>query len=631
MSSADELRRGGGLSAELPGFREREQQIEMAEAVETAIAGGRTLVVEAGTGVGKTLAYLVPALLSGKRTIVSTGTRHLQDQLFGKDLPLVRKALGISVDARLLKGRSNYLCLHRMQLLTGTETRMPVGLQAWSARTVTGDLAEFPGIAEDSPVVPRITSTADNCLGSECPRLRDCFLVKARRAAQQAELVVINHHVLMADLTLKEEGFGELLPNADVLIVDEAHQLADTAMQFLGVNLGSRQLEILARDAGQLERQFAAESQSLRVAGADLGVAIEHLLQALPPTERTNWPEGDLCAEPLSQLRESLGALTQTLTAVADRSAELRACLRRASEFQARLSILLDESSGHVRWFESGQRHFVLRSSPVEVDGLFERQEDAGAHTRIFTSATLAVDGDFSHFRRELGLPRADYLALASPYDYARQAQLYLPTDMPDPQDPGYTRAVVRAVRPLIEASGGAAFLLFTSHRALREAAGQLGDLPFPLLMQGTQPKARLLARFRELGNAVLLGAASFWEGVDVRGPALRLVVIDKLPFASPGDPLLSARLQAMRERGENPFMDHQLPQAVIMLKQGVGRLIRDEHDAGVMVLCDPRLRSRPYGKLFLNSLPAMTRTTDLNVVLEFLHSLTSIHETAGD
>lgn len=621
----------GPLAQALAGFAPRAPQQEMAEAVAAAMARAEVLVTEAGTGTGKTYAYLVPALLFNNKVIISTGTKHLQDQLFHRDLPAVRDALALPVDVALLKGRANYLCLQRLDLAIGDgrlPTRADVAdlhkVSQWAGRTRRGDIAEVDDIAEDAAVWPWVTSTADNCLGQECPRFSDCFVLKARRAAQEADVVVVNHHLLLADMALKEEGFGELLPGAAAFIIDEAHQLPEIALQFFGVTVGSRQLAELCRDVVTEHTREAGDMPELVLAAEQLDRRIADTRIAMgAASRRAAWSE--LAADhtlnsALNETQNALARLQDLLREAAARGAGLNQCWQRSVALAERLDIFTSAAQhDQVQWFETYTRSFALHLTPFEVGETFQNHMERFKAAWVFTSATLAVGNDFSHFTSQLGLQDVRSTRWDSPFDYQRNALMYLPARMPLPSAPDYTAAVTAAALPVLEASGGRAFLLFTSHRALQEAAQQLRDrLPYPLLVQGTAPRRELLHRFRMLGNAVLLGTSSFWEGVDVRGEALSVVIIDKLPFASPGDPVLQARLDALRRRGGEPFRDAQLPQAAIALKQGVGRLIRDVNDRGVLMLCDPRLTTKPYGKLFLNSLPAMPRTRTLDDVRRF-------------
>jgi ATP-dependent DNA helicase DinG len=638
-------------------FAPRESQRRMAEAVEAAIADRQMLIAEAGTGTGKTFAYLVPALVSGLRIIVSTGTKTLQDQLFHRDLPQVRGVLGARLSAALLKGRANYLCLHRLD-----QARPPSGspghllprsgdgrsarpepadialarsasreqladletIRAWSKRTRSGDRAELADVPEDSPLWPRVTSTTENCLGAECPFFNDCFVVKARRAAQEADVVVVNHHLLFADLAIKQEGFGEILPGAHAFILDEAHQIPELAGQFFSVSVSSRQLAELAGDA-LAECAGVPGALALLQAPADaLHLAIKRARLALdrfPAKGAMADVERDAAVEhELSALHDAISALADALATHAERSRGLASVHERALAHVARWHEVCDCAAREsVHWYELGAHGFSFHATPLDLSEPLRELRRQSHAAWIFTSATLSVAGRFEHFARQLGLEDPATLSLESPFEYARQALAYLPPGLPDPAAPDYVERVLDAVLPVLEASRGRAFLLFTSHRALRRAAAILPTrVAFPLFVQGSAPRHRLLTEFRASGNGVLLGAASFWEGVDVAGEALSVVVIDKLPFAAPDDPVLVARLDALREAGGNPFADWQIPAAVIALKQGAGRLIRDVNDRGVLVLCDPRLSTRNYGKLFLASLPPLPRTRAIDDVQRF-------------
>ncbi len=618
----------GPLAARLPHFVPRGAQQEMASHIEDALAHGGRFIAESGTGTGKTFAYLVPVLLSGKKVLISTGTRHLQDQLYHRDLPLVREALGVPVHAALLKGRSNYLCLHRLEV-AGDDARAArlsrdlASLRDFARHTQSGDLAELASLPEDSDLWPLVTSTTDNCLGGQCPRFDDCFVNRARREALSADVVIVNHHLFFADLMLREEGFGSLLPGAEAVIFDEAHQLPEIASNFFGVNLSSHQLTELCRDAvaeelreRSLVERLVETAQAVEKAVADLRLAMG------TDVRRGAW--GDLDGRQgfhaaYETLAEQLRLLSAKLEQAAPKGEGLAAVHRRAEEVLGRLLLMTESGhSDHVAWFETGTRSFGFHLTPLDVAPAF-RARTEGKRAWIFTSATLAVAGSFDHIKRQLGLEDADTALWQSPFDYATQGLLYFPDGLPPPSAGDYTQRVVASALPVIEAARGRTFFLFTSHRALQQAAKLLKErIGFPLLVQGEAPRAQLLDRFRELGNAVLLGAASFWEGVDVRGEALSCVIIDKLPFASPDDPVFQARARALEEAGHSPFMEHQLPEAVIALKQGVGRLIRDHNDRGVLVLCDPRLRSKGYGQVFLDSLPPMRRATGFEDVVRF-------------
>jgi ATP-dependent DNA helicase DinG len=622
----------GLLTRQVPGFAPRLPQQQMAEAVAAALEEGDTLVVEAGTGTGKTYAYLIPALLSGARVIISTGTRHLQDQLYHQDLPVVRQALNAPVRTALLKGRGNYLCRYRLQATEQagrlssreqvTELRR---IRVWAGRTRRGDIAEIPDVPETSLIWPRVTSTVDNCLGQDCPQLADCFLAKARREALAADVLVINHHLFCADMAIKETGFAELLPGAEAFILDEAHQLPDIATHFLGRSLSGRQLSELGRDTVVEQARDAADFADLRRRAEALEPAILALRQALGTADRRAlWREVaglPAVVKAIEQLHEALDRLREALKEGASRGKGLENCQRRGEDLALRLAALTGEESNldNVRWFETRGRGFTLSLTPLDIAPKFQERLAAQPGAWVFTSATLAVGQSFEHFAARLGLRGYAGLRLDSPFDFARNALLYHPPDLPDPTSPRYTAALLEAMLPVLTASRGRAFLLFTSFRALREAAAWLADrLDYPLLVQGEAPKGVLLRQFRAAGNAVLLGTASFWEGVDVRGEALSCVIIDRLPFAAPGDPVVQARIESLRQRGEDPFLYYQLPHAAITLKQGVGRLIRDVSDRGVLVLCDPRLLTKSYGRVFLDSLPPMPRTRKLERVRAF-------------
>ncbi len=640
ITASEVLGPAGPLAQHLPGFAPRAQQQAMADAVSQALAERSTLICEAGTGTGKTFAYLVPALLSGKKVIISTGTKTLQDQLFHRDLPVVRKALGVAANVALLKGRANYLCLHRLAV-TELEGRLKSRREvldlhkiiSWSRRTRSGDIGEVDELAEDTALWPLVTSTTDNCLGQECGHFNDCFVLKARRAAQEADVVVINHHLLLADMALKEEGFGELLPSADAFIIDEAHQLAETAGQFFGTTVSSRQLLELVRDIVVEWAREAGDMQGFSELAHRLEKAVlDARLTMGAAGRRGAWRE--LQSKPeveagLQQIRTALAELGDALDLAAERGKGLQQCWQRSEALAERLNLFQHDHDGdNVQWFETFTRSFSLHLTPLQIGPVFENHRGRFQAGWVFTSATLAVGEDFGHFSSGLGLEDGQASQWESPFNFKRNTLLYIPNGLPLPAAAHYTTEVVKAALPVLDASDGRAFLLFTSHRALQEAAGLLKDqIPFPLLVQGSAPRRELLHRFRTLGNAVLLGTSSFWEGVDVRGPALSVVIIDKLPFASPGDPVLQARLEALRQRGGEPFRDYQLPQAVITLKQGVGRLIRDSHDRGVLMLCDPRLLSKGYGRTFLASLPSMTLSRELSAVQRFFAAETEMDE----
>ena len=635
----------GPLARSLPDFRVRREQLRMAERVADALLGRESLVVEAGTGTGKTFAYLVPALLSGARVLISTGTRTLQDQLFAKDLPLVSAALGRPARVALLKGRTNYLCRYRLtrsqeeiEQLGLIEPEKPRArgsasmlsrIRRWAHTTRRGDLAEVRGLSDAHPVWAQVTATRENCLSQRCPDFSSCHVALARREALEADIVIVNHHLLLADLALKEDGFGDLLGSADAVILDEAHQIPDLATQFFGAHLSSRQIETLLRDAraelaraGRCDERPAAAVAAL----ADLEDALHCLRGALPGAAgRLAFnPGAGALGEGVASLRVALQECAGTL-AGEDREGTRAQLAERAAELAAALErIAAVEALDGVRTVELTARGISLSLLPFDIAKRFRDLVSARSGAWIFTSATLSVGEEFTHFTGRLGLTDAPTLRIESPFDHERQALLYLPAGLPQPQSPDYVAAVIHTAAPLIEASRGGAFLLFTSHRALTQGAALLrahwGDAPpYRLFVQGEAPRERLLEDFRAEGNAVLLGTASFWEGVDVKGEALRLVVIEKLPFASPDDPLVRARIEHLSSCGGNAFLEYQLPEAALALKQGVGRLIRSEDDYGVVVICDPRMVGRSYGRVLLAALPPMTVTREKSQAMRFL------------
>lgn len=631
----------GPLAQAVAGFRVRPQQLEMAQRIAAAIANHAVLVAEAGTGTGKTFAYLVPALLSGGKAIISTGTKTLQDQLFNRDLPAVRAALKVGASIALLKGRANYVCPYHLERAMGAgrlASREEVGhlrkIARFAERTKTGDKAECVDVPENSLAWQVATSTRENCLGQECPAVKQCFVLPARQNAQMADIVVVNHHLFFADVMLKDEGMGELLPACNTVIFDEAHQLPEVAGLFFGESVSTSQLLDLARDtrnegiaAAKDYAPLQAAAQQLDKAARDLRLAVkgENLRLAASQVEG----ERDFTAG-LTGVAETLGDTARHLEAQADRSEGLANCLERAKALIQTLGrwqkgVAAEADGPVVKWVEVYSHALALNMTPLDIAPIFRRQMEGYPRAWIFASATLAVGQDFSHYCNALGLGEADTVVWGSPFDYANQGLLYAPLGMPDPNSALYQEAVAEAAWPAIRAAGGRTFVLCTSLRAMRrirellEEKLQQEGLDLPLLMQGEGSKTELLDRFRYLGNAILVASQSFWEGVDVRGDALSLVVIDKLPFAPPDDPVLAARIERLRSAGENAFMTHQLPQAVINMKQGAGRLIRDEADRGVLMICDPRLTGKPYGRAIWRSLPPMRRTRELGEVEAFL------------
>ena len=610
----------------------------MAEAIALAIETRGQLLAEAGTGTGKTFAYLVPALLSGGKVIVSTGTKTLQDQLFQRDLPLIRDALKVPVSVALLKGRGNYVCHHHLERASTQGTFASRADAAYLPRiasfartSTTGDKSELADVPENAGIWADVTSTRENCLGSECADYDRCFVMNARKQALAADVVVINHHLFFADVMLKDEGLTELLPACNTVILDEAHQLPDTATLFFGEEISAGSLGELARDAEMEGLRSARDYTPLRDAAQGLMQALRRFRLGAGDVPG-KWLQSTVAQRPefaaaLDALGDALAGLARELAQQAERSDELAQYAGRATDSMARLSRWREglrergdtsADAEWIRWLEVSAHGWQLRASPLSVAEIFSKQVTDVARAWIFTSATLAIGGDFALYQRELGLGDATTGYWESPFDYAQQGLLYLPRDLPPPNSIEHTEAVVAAALPVLKASGGRAFLLFTTLRALSRARESLAaamereGMNFPLLVQGEGSRSELLTRFRRLGNAVLLGSQSFWEGVDVQGEALSVVIIDKLPFAPPDDPLFAARLEHIARDGGNPFMDYQLPQAAISLKQGAGRLIRSETDRGVLMICDRRLVEKPYGRRIWQALPPMRRTREL-------------------
>jgi len=631
-ASAKALNAGGPFEAVLPGFAPRDEQLQLAAAIEQTISNGGTLVAEAGTGIGKTLAYLVPVLESRERTIISTGTKTLQDQLYFRDMPMVKKALGSTLKTALLKGRANYLCLYRMEQAR-TEGRLPSrdsvseleNIRQWVPVTQDGDLSISSVIGEDSELWPLVTSTAENCLGSDCPEFEECFVVRARREAQEADVVVVNHHLLFADMAIKQSGFGEVLPGAAVFIVDEAHHAPETASQFFSTSLSSRQISDLCGDILAEAAETSGGLATVRNEVAHCRQTLKEFQAACADTldDRGTWQEmldQPAVREALQSLDAAVAALKPVIDPLNGASRGMDACIQRFAEILAHFDHLdKPVPETEVRWFERRGRGVAIHTTPLDVSSVFSSFREQLDAAWVFTSATLSVNGKFDHFVQQLGLQEADTLNLDSPFDYQNHALMWLPEGLPEPREPSFVPELLQQVRPVLEASKGRAFMLFTSHRALRQAAELLaGKTDHPLFVQGEMPRSMLLEKFRQSGDGILLGSASFWGGVDVMGEALSLVIIDKLPFAPPNDPVMVARSNELRQHGGNPFMELFLPQAVIALKQGAGRLIRDVNDRGVLVICDRRLRSKGYGSIFLESLPPMRQTVERDQVVEF-------------
>lgn len=624
----------GVLAAAFNGYQPRIGQMQMAEIIRDAITDSGTVVIEAGTGVGKTFGYLAPILIAGRKAIVSTGTKHLQDQIFSRDLPQIKQLMGSTTRTALLKGRSNYLCLHRLER-TMSEGRLKSPdwvtalhtIKGWSTRTRDGDTARCDTVSEEHGIWPLVTSTNENCLGKECPVFDECFVVKAREAAHEADLVVINHHLFCADIAIRQSGFAQLLPEADVVVLDEAHQLPEIASLFFGSSLSSGQMIDLLRDIVREQQAEAVDMSDLLGMVHQFELAIDPCVSALKNarTDRIAWQElreDKTIQAAFDTLETRLADLTAALEIAAPRGKGLASCHERAVQMRQALSHFRrsEEITTEVRWLERREKSFTLNITPMDAGKTFSDVVESQPRAWVFASATLAAGSDFSHFTRRLNLNLALCQQTPSPFDYPNQAIMYLPPNPPDPKtDPDYTLKILRAVFPVLKASGGRAFLLFTSHRELRKAADILeGKLPFPLFVQGTQAKAALLEQFRQSGNGVLLGTQSFWEGVDVRGEALSVVMIDRIPFASPDAPVRRAREAQIKESGHSPFAAMALPEAIITFKQGVGRLIRDVTDRGVLVLCDPRLQRTGFGRQILDALPPMRRSHSIDEIYDF-------------
>jgi ATP-dependent DNA helicase DinG len=627
---------GGALAQAIQGFSERTQQLEMALAIESAIQENKQLIAEAGTGTGKTFAYLVPALLSGGKVIISTGTKTLQDQLFNRDLPNVRDALKVPVTVAMLKGRANYVCHYHLErasqegrFASRDDAKYVHIIKNFAEHSKTGDKAELTEVPENATIWLNVTSTRDNCLGQDCQHYKDCFVMEARKKALAADVVVVNHHLFFADVMLRDEGVAELLPSANTVIFDEAHQLPEVAGLFFGEDVSTSQLMELARDSMMAHLSLAKDCLALaeavpvlEKACKDFRLVFKFEGSRMPVQKAMDLKNFEQAYE---DMQTALSRLTEVLETQAGRDPMLEKCWQRGEALLMQLDSWMKAGNANlVRWVEVFTQSVQLHATPLSVADGFSKQLNAQPRAWIFTSATLAVKSDFSHYQAQMGLHAAETGYWQSPFDYEQQALLYAPANMPDPNNSAFTASVAAVSLPVIQASQGRAFVLCTSLKAMREVHALLKDafaengMEYPLLMQGESTRTELLDRFRNHGNAVLVGSQSFWEGVDVRGEALSVVIIDKLPFAPPDDPVLSARIDKMNEEGKNAFMEYQLPYSVITLKQGAGRLIRDEADRGVLVICDPRLITKPYGKRIWQSLPPFKRTKELADVQAF-------------
>ncbi len=621
----------GPLASHIDGFKARAPQLEMAEAVAHAIKSGGRLLVEAGTGTGKTYAYLVPALESGKRVVISTGSKNLQEQLFYRDLPTITGALSYTPPVALLKGRSNYLCIERMnRLLSESHLQKPeilndlVKVKSWSTATDNGDVGDIPGLQENAEILAHVTSTNDNCLGRDCPYYDDCHLVVARRRAMDAQVVVINHHLFFADMAVKDTGFGELVPEAQVYVFDEAHQLPEIATNYFGKSVGSRTIQDLAQDIQLAYRAEAHDMAQLGKAADRLAIASQDLRLAFG-VDGGRGNTRDMLRQPLwgqalARLNDAIGLCYEVLKLALGRGEQLDHAFERISELRTRLGeVLAVNQTGFSYWYDCSRLHFTLNLTPLSVAERFSAEVQRPEVAWVFTSATLTVDMRFDHFKAELGLAGSAELILDSPFDYGEQARLCVPRYLPEPNAFGRGEQLANLMIPLINKTPGGCFFLCTSHQVMRQVAEVLRrEIGRTVLLQGEDNKQRLLKEFVENGRAVLVATSSFWEGIDVRGAALSCVIIDKLPFASPDDPLLKARVDDCKLKGGDPFVELQLPKAVIALKQGVGRLIRDRSDHGVLVICDPRMVNKPYGATFIKSLPAIPRTRELGTLGSF-------------
>lgn len=628
----DDFAENGLLAKAIDGFVAREPQRNMARKISESIKNQTSLVVEAGTGTGKTFAYLVPALRSDKKVIISTGSKNLQEQLFTKDLPIIKKALDFTGKISLLKGRANYLCLERLYHQYAAagdldkELRVDLArVKNWSIKTKDGDISKCTTVTEDNAIWPILTSTNDSCLGSDCEHYNDCYVVKARKRAMNADVVVVNHHLFLADVVVKDTGFGELIPKAEVMIFDEAHQLPDLACHYFGQQLTSRQLFDLAKEINLTYRtevkdmsQLQQCADKLQKCTQDLRLVINQ--QASKGNLRFLFNQESVKKE-IAYLYDTLNFCHEVLLLAVGRSSGLDNCFDRVNQYQMLLDRLTETHvTGFSYWYESSYNHFVFALTPLSVSDKFTELLNERKGSWIFTSATLSVNNQLDYFTQRLGLTNADSLILESPFDYLHQTIMCVPRYMPSPNEHGIAEKLVELLLPVIEANNGRCFFLCTSYAMMNALAKQFRELTvLPVLVQGETSKVKLLEQFINSGNALLIATSSFWEGIDVRGDTLSCVIIDKLPFTSPDDPLIKARMEDCQLQGGDAFNDVQLPEAVITLKQGVGRLIRHHDDRGAIIICDNRLVMRPYGAIFLNSLPPSPRTRDLGKVIDFL------------
>lgn len=628
----DDFAENGLLAKAIDGFVAREPQRNMARKISESIKNQTSLVVEAGTGTGKTFAYLVPALRSDKKVIISTGSKNLQEQLFSKDLPIIKKALDYTGKISLLKGRANYLCLERLYHQYAAAGDLDKGLRVdlarvknWSIKTKDGDISKCTTVTEDNAIWPILTSTNDSCLGSDCEHYNDCYVVKARKRAMNADVVVVNHHLFLADVVVKDTGFGELIPKAEVMIFDEAHQLPDLACHYFGQQLTSRQLFDLAKEISLTYRTEVKDMSQLQQCADKLQKCMQDLRlvinqQASKGNLRFLFNQEPVKKE-IAYLFDTLNFCHEVLLLAVGRSSALDNCFDRVNQYKTLLDRLTETHvTGFSYWYETSYNHFVFALTPLSVSDKFTELLTERKGSWIFTSATLSVNNQLDYFTQRLGLTNADSLILESPFDYLHQTIMCVPRYMPSPNEHGIAEKLVELLLPVIEANNGRCFFLCTSYAMMNALAKQFRELTaLPVLVQGETSKVKLLEQFINSGNALLIATSSFWEGIDVRGDTLSCVIIDKLPFTSPDDPLIKARMEDCQLQGGDAFNDVQLPEAVITLKQGVGRLIRHHDDRGAIIICDNRLVMRPYGAIFLNSLPPSPRTRDLDKVIDFL------------